>query len=237
MEPRRKMKTNIRIGAAFLVMVALHAMKCGKNDLPHYRGKPFSDSNYHAGPQTIPGNVQCEYYDFGGEGVAYHDADSTNSGSGGLNPSDGSYLNEFRKNEGVDISYTKMDERKIDNNPYNLVEPEKNQFYVGWTEPGEWMKYTVRVKNSGLYAVGLRYTSNRGGKISLSVDDQDPVGPIDVASTFAKEDPLNWRQWHHWNHVNGLAEIRLQKGIHVLTLATVGEGNMNYDYLEFIFKK
>lgn len=31
-----------------------------------------------------------------------------NKGSGTLNPADGSYLNEFRMHEGVDISYTKI---------------------------------------------------------------------------------------------------------------------------------
>ncbi len=37
----------------------------------------------------------------GGEGAAYHDADSKNNGSGALDPADGSYLNEFRMAEGV----------------------------------------------------------------------------------------------------------------------------------------
>lgn len=57
--------------------------------------------------QSIPGRVQCEWYASGGEGVAYHDQDSVNNGSGKLNPADGSFLNEFRMREGVDISYTK----------------------------------------------------------------------------------------------------------------------------------
>jgi hypothetical protein len=48
------------------------------------------------------------YYDLGEEGIAYHDFDSKNNGSGTLNPADGSYQNEFRIQEGVDISYTKF---------------------------------------------------------------------------------------------------------------------------------
>jgi len=55
-----------------------------------YHGKPFQDNAYHGGPQTIPGRVQCAYYDLGGEGVAYHDTDATNHGSGALNPANGS---------------------------------------------------------------------------------------------------------------------------------------------------
>ena len=40
----------------------------------------------------------------------------------------------FRKDEGVDISYTKD---FADLNHPNLVTPEKNQLYIGWTADGE----------------------------------------------------------------------------------------------------
>ncbi len=117
---------------------------CQSNNMPDgYKGRPFSDAQYSGGAQILPGKLQCEYYDFGGEGVAFHDADTINSGSGGLNPADGTYLNEFRKNEAVDISYTKFRDPAIDNTPYNFVETEKDQLYVGWTKPGEWIKYTL----------------------------------------------------------------------------------------------
>jgi hypothetical protein len=35
---------------------------------------------------------------------------------------------------------------------------------------------------------------------------------------------------------NNLAEVKLNKGLHVLTLKFVKEGNMNVDYLEFLAK-
>lgn len=90
----------------------------------------FSDEKYSGGPQMIPGKIQLEYYNPGGEEVAYHDIDTINSGSGRLNPADGSYLNEFRIKEVVDISYTKS--RDIDNHEFNLVNPEMEQLYVRW---------------------------------------------------------------------------------------------------------
>jgi len=92
--------------------------------------------------------VQCAYYDFGGEGVAYHETDATNHGSGALNPANGEYLNEFRMHEGVDISYTKF-KGQVDNSPYDLVTPQPGQLYVGWTQPGEWFNVTVNVKRAG----------------------------------------------------------------------------------------
>ncbi|MEJ0088959.1 MAG: hypothetical protein WDM80_04290 [Limisphaerales bacterium] len=43
--------------------------------------------SYQGGPQKIPGRVQCARYDLGDEGVAYHDTDTVNNGSGRLKSS------------------------------------------------------------------------------------------------------------------------------------------------------
>lgn len=204
-----------------------------KSRIVNYRGTPYTDSVYKKGAQIIPGKLQCEYFDFGGEGIAYHDNDSINSGSGHLNPSDGSYLNEFRIREAVDISYTKFREPAIDNNSFNFVEPEKDQLYVGWTSPGEWTKYTINVEAAGSYKLGLMYTSNQNGIISFSVNDVDITGPISVPSTFVPADSMAWRQWHHWNYIDNIANVHLKKGLQTFTIHTVEIGQMNYDYINF----
>lgn len=195
-----------------------------------YEGRPYRDSKWPGGPQRIPGRLMCAYYDAGGEGIAYHDADEINKGSGKLNPADGSYLHSFRINEGVDTSYVKFRD-SIDNHEFNRVRPEKDMLYVGWTVPGEWICYTVSVEKAGLYTVELMYTSKEGGRISLEADGGNAV-TFEVDSTYDAADPVDWRQWHHWNKAL-LGEIRLPRGIHVLTLRTVEKGNMNYAYLEF----
>jgi hypothetical protein len=198
-----------------------------------FAGTVYRDSIYTAGAQIIPGKLQCEYYDFGGEGISFHDTDSVNSGSGRLNPADGSYLHEFRMNEAVDISYTKFQDPPIDNTPFNFVETQREQLYVGWTKPGEWTKYTVQVMEEGTYQLGLMYTSNKTGKISIAVNDKDVTGPITVPSTFVAADTVAWRQWHHWNYLGGMARIALKKGVQTITLHTVETGDMNYDYINF----
>ncbi len=196
----------------------------------NYNGHPWHDST-----QSIPGKIQCEFYDEGGQGIAYHDSDIANNGSGKLNPDDGTYYNTFRKNEGVDISYTKSNE--IDNNPYNIVLPEMNQLYVGWTEPDEWINYTIDIKKEGTYQLSLMYTANADGKISLSLDGKDLTGPILIRSTYSFAENIAWRQWHHWNKAENIANIKLPAGKHILKLCTVDNGNMNYDYLEFKLSK
>ena len=200
-----------------------------------YQGKPFHDSRYHGGPQKIPGRVECAYYDLGGEGVAYHDADAKNQGSGGLNPADGTYLNQFRMDEGVDTSYTKFHRQvAIDDNPYNLVLPPENQLYVGWTEPGEWFNLTVKVARTGLYTMDLLYTSNRGGTISLGLDGKKLTDALEIVSTGNAADPVAWRQWHHWNIRKELAAVFLPKGEHVLTINILTSGNINLAYCDFM---
>lgn len=185
--------------------------------------------------QQIPGRVENEFFDLGGEGIAYHDSDSINNGSGKLNPANGTLLNEFRMKEGVDISYTKSN--NVDDHAFNKVKPEMNKLYVGWTTPGEWINYTVDVMQSGTYQLGLRYTSHDEGGISLLADGKKVTGIIKIPSTYDSNDTIAWRQWHHWNEVKDLAELNLKRGKHVLTLKTEVNGNMNYDFMLFTLKK
>ncbi len=204
---------------------------CSQKYCKNYAGRPYTDDKHKMPIQLIPGGIQCEFYDMGGEGVSFHDSDSTNLGSGVLNPADGSYLNEFRKHEAVDISYTKSG--GIDDSPHNLIEPKMNQLYLGWTQPGEWTNYTVDVKRKGLYQIGLMYTANQNAEISLSINNKSKTGPLSIPSTYASADTIEWRQWHHWNFLESISLLELKKGKQVLTLRIVSTGQMNLDYLMF----
>ena len=216
-------------------VVAGSALSAQVSNIPkEYKGTSYEDEK-HKGLQTIPGQVECAYYDRGGEGVAYHDTDNSNHGSGELNPANGTYLNEFRKNEGVDISYTKLHNKPdlIDNNPYDKVQPPDNLLYVGWTEPGEWFNITVEVAHAGLYTANLLYTSNRGGAISIDVNGKDATGPLPILSTFDQADPIAWRQWHHWNIASNITKLQLAAGKNLLTVHIVKSGQMNFAYFDF----
>jgi len=229
-----KIELNNKVLTLGVVVILLWLGACNsKNSLGDYKGLPYKDDIYKGTYQNVPGKVQAEFYDLGGEGVAFHDTDSVNSGSGNLNKANGSYLNEFRINEPVDISYTKFQDPPVDNSEFNFVEPEKDQLYVGWTKPGEWTKYTINVEIEGTYELGLMYTSNQNGKISFSVNDIDITGPLDVLSTYVAADTIAWRQWHHWNYVDNIASVKLKKGLQTFTIHTVDIGDMNYDYINF----
>src|SRR5713226_1041477 len=206
----------------FVAASMLPAIAFSQSFLSQYTGLPYHDSRYQGGAQKIPGRVLCAYYDLGGEEVAYHDSDPVNHGSGQLNPADGTYLNEFRMRDGVDISYTKFPtaagKDAIDNNAYETVTPPKDQLYVGWTEPGEWFNITIEVARAGKYSADLLYTSNRGGSISLDVDGHDATGPVTIPTTYNNADPIAWRQWHHWDLLRNAVTMDLPAGRNVLTV-------------------
>jgi hypothetical protein len=195
-----------------------------------YKGKPFADAKYKGGAQKIPGTLMCAYYDLGGEGVAYHDSDAKNNGSGGLNPLDGKYLNEFRAKEGVDTSYTKD---FADYWEGEAVKPPKDMLYVGWTAPGEWLNYTVNVAEDGVYSVDILYTSRMGGELALDVNGKPIEKPIAIVATSDPKDSTAWRQWHHWNLSKSAAQVKLSKGRNLLTLHVIKKGNMNLGTLVF----
>jgi hypothetical protein len=220
-----------------LMASTLAAFAAGHQNQNGYKGTPYSD-DHQPHVQSIPGRVQCAFYDRGGEGVAYHDTEAKNLGSGTLNPADGTYLNQFRMDEAVDTSYTKFHNFQhqpavIDNSPYDLVQPTEGQLYVGWTEPGEWFNITVQVAHAGLYSADLLYTSNRGGAISVDVNGKPASGPLKIVSTFNAADPIAWRQWHHWNLAPAIMKLKLPAGKSVLTVHILKGGNMNLAYFDF----
>jgi hypothetical protein len=224
-----------RLGPFSLALIGIASIGAAMPDfLAGYKGTPFEDNRYHGGAQKIPGKVYCAYYDRGGEGVAYHDSDAKNNGSGALNPANGTYLNEFRMTEAVDTSFTKFNlDPPIDDSPYEKVQPPANLLYVGWTEPGEWFNLTVAVAEPGDYAADLLYTSNRGGTISLDVNAAAATGPLTIESTANAADPVAWRQWHHWNITPHLARLHLSAGKNVITVHILTQGNMNLGILDF----
>lgn len=198
-----------------------------------YKGKPFQDATHAAGPQAIPGRLQAALYDLGGEGVAYHDADTINHGSGELNYQHGHCEQDvppsvchFRESEGVDISYVK---KGADLDHPSQFTPEWQQLYIGWTVDGEWVNYTVDVKKAGTYRIVALY-SNVGQTVQFSLNNK-PAADCKLPAYPLWHDP-EWKIWHTWNKAD-CGEITFpQTGLQLLTLH-IKTGN-NFAYFDFV---
>ena len=89
---------------------------------------PTTGSPYGGTPAAVPGTVQAENYDTGGQGVGYSVTSVNGSG------------NSYRS-DGVDLEATTDSGGGYD---------------LGWTAAGQWFKYTVNVATAGAYTVGFR---------------------------------------------------------------------------------
>src|SRR5262249_48381007 len=117
---------------------------------------PPGASPYGGTPRAVPGVIEAEEFDEGGEGVAYHDSTVGNKGG------------QFRTAD-VDIETTTDAGGGYD---------------VGWTRPGDGLQYTVNVAADSQYDLTLRIASTgSGGSLHLEVDGADVTGPIQVPNT------------------------------------------------------
>jgi hypothetical protein len=108
-------------------------------------------------PWAIPGTIQAEDFDTGGEGVAYHDLETANQGG------------QYRTSEGVDIQTTT---------------DTGGGFNVGWTRTDEWMEYTVNVATAGNYTLSERVASGATtGQFRVEFNGVDKTGVVTVPNT------------------------------------------------------
>ena len=92
---------------------------------------------------TLPGRLEIEDFDQGGEGLTFHDSDTKDEGG----------TNYRADNGGVDIVGT------------------ETGYGIGYTAQGEWLEYTVEVTEAGMYAVDAYGASGiSGSAFTLSVD-------------------------------------------------------------------
>jgi hypothetical protein len=117
---------------------------------------PAGSSPYNGVAAVVPGTIQAENYDEGGEGVAYHDTTSGNAGG------------EYRS-DSVDLEGT-----SDSGGGYN----------VGWMKAGEWLNYTVSVTQSGSYTLTARVAANgAGGTFHVEIGGVDKSGPLTISNT------------------------------------------------------
>ena len=79
----------------------------------------------------IPGTLEAENYDIGGEGESYHDSNVSNTGA-------------VYRNDDVDVG-------SFADGLYN----------IGWTANGEWLEYTINVAETADYDVEFHYSAGR----------------------------------------------------------------------------
>lgn len=148
---------------------------------------------------TIPGKIEFEDYDEGGQNRAYYDADMENQGK------------QYREDR-VDIVTVAVDD-----------DPSEG-YAIGYTNEGEWLEYSVQVKEQKAYDYELRTACglNTSG-IQLFLDDKEVSQEIEVPNT---------EDWNTYSIVKGKTE-ELAEGEHILKVLLTG-AYANLDWIRFI---
>jgi TolB protein len=120
-------------------------------------GRPFGGV-----PIAIPGIVEAENFNDGGEGVAYHDTTPQNEGNA-------HYRRTESGEEGVDIS---------------SLAPAPG-YRLSQAKAGEWLKYTVNIGSGGAYnlTASVSCGDTACGVFHVEIDGLDVSGPIQPPST------------------------------------------------------
>ena len=164
--------------------------------------KAYNPRESFKGAIEIPGTLQAENFDKGAEGMSYHDSDNTNEGT-----------SVYRSDsEGVDI---------VTGN---------NNYAIGYTSQGEWLEYTVNVKEAGLYSYDATVSSGaNNSSISLSLSTKQGVTALtDVIPVPCVQS----NNWDNYRTVHGRLLIPLEEGQQVIRLNITGS-SCNIDKIEF----
>ncbi|MFW5960122.1 MAG: carbohydrate-binding protein [Chitinivibrionales bacterium] len=131
----------------------------GSGEVVNIPQTPYNDS-----PHQIPGRIEAEEYDNGGEGSAYHEENSEG------NQGDATF-----RDDQVDIEVTG---------------DETGDYNICYILNNEWLEYTVTVDETREYSLDLRVANEGDAKsLHVEVDSVDVTGPVEIPGT---EGWQNW---------------------------------------------
>lgn len=160
--------------------------------------KPFKN-------HQIPGRIFATEYDLGRFGSAYSDNDFQNVWVSTGNRTEWNSGNKMR-NDGVDI--------------YLCNDKITNKYYVGKTEKGEWLQYTLKINQTKKYKFGIRYNneSSQASELVIKTENGDDLGTVKLPPTGT----------NIWKTVS-IDNVNLNKGENKLRLYfEAGNANLNY---------
>ncbi len=172
---------------------------CAPNQVCQINGtcQAQGQTPFYGTPFVIPTSIQAEDFDNGGEGISYHDNEANNLG------------NEYRRQTGVDI------EKSVDTG---------GGYNIGWTNPGEWLEYSINVPTSAEYTMNFRIASyGSGGSFHVEFNGVDKTGIISVPDTIG---------WQSWKTIS--KNVRLEAGNQIMKIVMDTKGasgdttNINY---------
>jgi hypothetical protein len=165
------------------------------------------------GPHILSSAAPCiipaRDFDFGGEGLAFHDNNAAHQSGNAA----------YRRNEGDTQS-----------DPVDVV----TTLEIGYTEAGEWLVYTVTVEDAGTYAVDVNLSVNSasGSQFHFEVDGVDQTGTLSVPNNGSWS---AWRWIFESNPALPQPALNLTQGTHKIKFYQESAG-FNIMDIRFVWK-
>lgn len=144
------------------VKTIFHYLETGGYNAGRFAFIPEERVPFNMQPHSIPGTIQATEFDFGKPNQTYFDTDAGNKANGKA---------EHRVFEGPDCE---------------IVNEKPGTYAISHGVKGEWLTYTVDVKQTGNYKIVFR-TSGTGtaGKLHMEIDDVDITGKVNITPSGA----------------------------------------------------
>ena len=140
----------------------------------------------------IPGTIEAENFDSGAEGMSYHDSDTKDEGDGKYR-TDGGGVDVVKGNGG---------------------------YAIGYTYSGEWLEYTVDVKEAGTYAFDAVVSSGANNS-SFSLALNTAEGLTELTGNIAVP-CLTSNDWNTYSTVHGRLSLPLEAGKQIIRINITG---------------
>ena len=159
-----------------------------------YTGTPYRNPNTN----KVPGKIEAEDFDRGGQNVAYDDHMGRQDG-----------FAEYRTD-----NPSNHNDKVVDIELYG-----ENCYHISFTDNGEWIKYTLDVTQAGTYDVIVRAASGNGngGSFWLTFDDAYTYPPLHAATSA----------WSIFTTITTKG-VTLTAGTHIMTVTMGGNINIDW---------
>lgn len=166
--------------------------------------KPFDE------PVIVPGKIiYATNYDLGRSGASYHDKDSAEYWVSTSTRTPWNTGGQYR-NDGVDIEA--------------CTDAISNGYNVGWIEPGEWLQYSLYLKEEGIFDLNIRSASKeREGAVKIIINDKALPGTVVLPRTGETQ---SWT-------TSTLKNLKFNKGWNRLRVVAEN-GGFNLNYFQFM---
>ena len=185
----------------------LENAKINKDVIYAMMDQPYNNNTQAYGDNVVPGVLFANEYDLGRNAFAYNETGILSRES----QSAGAYNEGWvGRNDAVDMEVCTV--------------AGGNGFNIGWTDPGEWLNYTVKADYTGKYRIEMSYAVSGSGTVTVKVNGNTALDNIALANTGA---------WNSYKLIE-LGEIELQKGTNVIQICVVKGFNYAYLALEYL---